>query len=55
MFKEIYNLDTVALLGKLGLVIFFVTFLAIVVWALTRPKRDVKRWSKLPLNDSDPK
>lgn len=52
MFKEIYNLDTIALLAKAGLVIFFLVFLGVSIWAMSRPKKDVKAWADLPLSDS---
>jgi cbb3-type cytochrome oxidase subunit 3 len=53
MFKEIFNFETVTLLSSIGLLIFFAVFLGIIIWAFTRSKRSVDRWSKLPLGNDD--
>jgi len=34
------------------LLITFTTFCAIVIWVLTRPKKKVDRWARIPLDDS---
>ncbi|HMO25885.1 MAG TPA: cbb3-type cytochrome c oxidase subunit 3 [Tepidisphaeraceae bacterium] len=51
MFKEIFNFETVSVLSSIGLLIFFTVFLGIIIWAFTRSKRTVDRWSKLPLGE----
>jgi cbb3-type cytochrome oxidase subunit 3 len=40
--------------GVVVLLVAFVTFVAIVVWVLTRPKRSIDRWAQIPLDDSPP-
>ncbi len=36
-----------------GLVLFVAIFVGVVVWTLTRRKRQVDRWARLPLSDED--
>ena len=52
MFKEIYNMDVVRLFTQMGLVIFFLVFVAVSIWAFTRPKQEVDQWAELPLSDA---
>lgn len=52
MFKEIYNMDVVRLFTQMGLVIFFLVFVAVSIWAYTRPKQEVDQWAELPLSDA---
>jgi hypothetical protein len=40
--------------GGVVLIVAFVTFVAIVIWTLTRPQRTVDRWAQLPLGDETP-
>jgi hypothetical protein len=40
--------------GGVVLVVAFVTFVAIVVWTLTRPQRTIEQWARLPLGDQAP-
>lgn len=49
MFKEVFQHLDLAHLGEAGLVLFFLTFVATTVWAMTRGRKDVDRWSALPL------
>lgn len=37
--------------STVGLVIFVAVFVGVCVWALTRSRRQVKRWSELPLSE----
>ena len=53
MFKEVFSMDIVRLFTQLGLVIFFLVFVAVSIWAYTRPKREVDNWAEIPLSDSD--
>ena len=53
MFKEIYNMDVIRLFTQAGLVIFFLVFVAVAVWAYTRPKREVDQWAEIPLSDAE--
>ena len=34
-----------------GLVIFVTVFVLVTIWALTRSRKQVRRWSSMPLND----
>ncbi|QDU91025.1 Cbb3-type cytochrome oxidase component FixQ [Pirellulimonas nuda] len=36
-----------------GLVVFVTVFLGVVAWTLTRRKKQVDRWARLPLSDED--
>ena len=49
MFKDVLRHADLVQWAEMGLVIFFVTFIGAVVWAMTRPRRDVKHWAALPL------
>lgn len=39
-------------IGVVVLLIAFTTFCAIVIWALTRPKKKIDRWAHIPLDDT---
>jgi hypothetical protein len=52
-FKDVLN-SMNASLTELALVIFFLAFVAIVIWAVTRPREDVDRWADLPNDPSGP-
>lgn len=41
-------------IGITVLLIAFVTFCGIVIWALTRPKRTIDKISRIPLDDETP-
>ncbi len=56
MFKELFKLDPnsydfIALLANTGMVIFFLVFVSVSIFALTRKKKDVARWSRIALED----
>lgn len=51
MFKEIFHIDSVALLSEAALVIFVLVFIATALWIVTRSKASVSRWARLPLED----
>ncbi|MFT3787432.1 MAG: hypothetical protein QM770_14905 [Tepidisphaeraceae bacterium] len=58
MFKEILNFnpntyDFVATVAKIGLLIFFVVFVSMSIFAMTRRKKDVARWGALALDEGD--
>ena len=36
-------------LGEAGLVTFFTVFVGMTVWAMTRRRQEIDRWSALPL------
>lgn len=39
--------------ATIGLVIFVVVFLGVTVWILTRSKREVHTWSRIPLTGDE--
>ena len=39
--------------GLVALVLFFVSFVSIVVWALTRPRKEIEEQSRLYEDDDD--
>jgi len=54
MFKDVLRAADYSDLAIVGLVIMVTVFVIITVWALTRSKKTVNRWSRLPLDDSPP-
>jgi hypothetical protein len=53
MFKDVLTHADLAHWATMGLVVFFVTFIGIALWTLTRPRRDIDRWSSLPLQSDE--
>jgi len=51
MIKLAMTDTSLALFAAIGLVVFFVVFVGVIVWALTRPGRAITNWSSLPLAD----
>lgn len=51
MFKEIFRSLDVQWMGNLALLIFFACFVAIVIWAFTRPRKQMDACRRLPLED----
>jgi cbb3-type cytochrome oxidase subunit 3 len=51
MFKEVFQSLDINWMGVAGMLLFLGSFLAVCVWAYTRSRRDVSRWSRLPLED----
>ena len=49
MFKDVLRHADLATWAEMGLVIFFLTFIGAVVWAMTRRRDEVKQWAALPL------
>lgn len=54
MFKEVFKLESVLGLSRWALVIFVLVFVAMTLWAWTRPRRTIRYWASLPLEDSLP-
>jgi cbb3-type cytochrome oxidase subunit 3 len=52
-FKDLFG-SMSAHLTEVALVLFFLVFVAIVVWTITRPRKDVDRWANLPNDNSGP-
>ena len=36
--------------AEIGLVMFFVSFIVIAIWTITRTRKEVEDWSSLPLS-----
>lgn len=53
MFKDVLQHMDLALLRDAGLLIFFICFIAIVIWAVSRPKEQVRKWARLPLTGGE--
>ena len=53
MFKDVLQQIDLALLMKTALVIFFACFVAVVFWALSRPRQLIQEWARLPLSSED--
>lgn len=49
-FSTLSQVD-IAALKVAGLVIFLAVFIGIVLWTLTRSRRQIDRWSEMPLDD----
>lgn len=55
MVKDVLNyLGRYTTLAEIGLLIFFVVFVAVVIRVLTRSRGEVTAWSRLPLEDDGP-
>ena len=53
MFKDVLRHANLTSWATWGLVIFVAVFIGTSLWIFTRPRRQVDRWSHLPLEDSD--
>ena len=51
MFKDILSEANLTAFATWGLVIFVAVFLGVTIWALTRPKKTVDKWSSIPLKE----
>ena len=49
MFKEVLTHMDMSALSTAGLLLFFVVFLAVALYALTRPPEQADRWARIPL------
>lgn len=49
MFKDVLTHMDMSALSTAGLLLFFVVFLAVTLYALTRPPQQADRWSRIPL------
>jgi hypothetical protein len=50
MFKDVLNHAHLTYWAEAALVLFFLTFVAVFIWVMTRPRKQVQRWSSLPLD-----
>ena len=53
MLKDVLSSGALTHFATIGLVIFVLVFLAITAWALSRSKREVDDWSRIPLSKDD--
>jgi cbb3-type cytochrome oxidase subunit 3 len=53
MFKEVLTHMDMSALSTAGLLLFFVVFLAVTLYALSRTPQQADRWSRIPLT-ADP-
>lgn len=53
MFKDVLQHMDLTLLRDAGLLIFFICFIAVVIWAISRPKEQVREWASLPLSGEE--
>lgn len=50
MFKDVLQHMDLSVLTSAGLIIFFIIFLFVLLYALTRSGSQVQRWSEIPLS-----
>ena len=51
MFKEVLTHMDISVLSTVGLLLFLVVFLAVTLYALTRPPQQADQWARIPLTD----
>jgi cbb3-type cytochrome oxidase subunit 3 len=54
MFKEVITHMSLGDLSTAGLLLFFVVFVAISFYALTRPPAQAEQWARIPLTGDHP-
>jgi len=52
MLKQLFIHMDLARFGEIGMVIFFVVFVAVTIWAISRSRKDVEHWSAIPLDNT---
>lgn len=50
MFKDVMNYAELSRWAETGMLIFFACFIAVTIWALTRPRKQVEEWAAIPLS-----
>ena len=50
MFKEIFHHIDMGRIGETGMLLFFVTFVAVTIRAMLTSRTELDRWAKLPLS-----
>jgi cbb3-type cytochrome oxidase subunit 3 len=48
---DLLGKNWLGILSTTGMLIFFAVFVGVVIWIVTRSRRQIDRWSKLPLED----
>ncbi len=51
MLREVVSESGYAILQQVALVLFFAAFVAIVVWTLLRPRQEMERCARLPVEN----
>ena len=51
MFKEIFHHIDLGRIGETGMLLFFVTFVAVMIRALLTSRAELDRWAELPLRN----
>ncbi|WP_425398613.1 hypothetical protein [Aeoliella sp.] len=52
MIEWLQNDASIQLLKNIAMVLFFVVFSGVVLWLLLRKNSEIRRWSRIPLEDS---
>ena len=55
MFKDVLQHANLSHWAEAGLLVFFVVFVGVSIWAMTRPKKTVQQWAEIPLNSGEPR
>ena len=50
MYAKISSMD-LSTMGEIGLSMFFGIFVIVTIWALSRPKQDIKHWAEIPIEN----
>ena len=50
MFKEIFHHIDLGRIGETGMLLFFVTFVAVTIRAIMTSRAEMEGWANLPLN-----
>ncbi len=53
MFKDVLRAAHLDWFAQFGLLMFFLVFVGITFWTLTRSRRQIDRWSGLPLESDE--
>jgi cbb3-type cytochrome oxidase subunit 3 len=53
MLKDVLSNGALTHFATIGLVIFVIVFLGVTVWILTRSRKEVQTWSRIPLTGDE--
>lgn len=53
MLKDVLSNGALTHFATIGLVIFVVVFIGITVWVVTRSRREIQTWSRIPLTGDE--
>jgi len=51
MFKEIFHHIDLGRIGETGMLLFFITFIAVTIRAILTSRAEMDRWAELPLSN----